>query len=201
MAHRRALLAAPFLLAAGPANSQVGPRQVGEALEVAGIASAERPGGSRALAPAAPLAEGDTLVTGAASRLLARLAGEVELRLGARSRMLIDTLVPQSVGTVLRHAAGPFWFTRPETAPRSPVAIISPAALIAVRGTSVWGGELDGAFRVFVERGVADVVAGGRRVTIGAGLGTEIIDGAPSEAAPWPQERILRARISVGLSP
>lgn len=199
MAHRtarRVLLAAPFLLAAGPAL-----RRVGEAVEVAGSASAERPGASRSLAPAALLAEGDTLVTGAASRLLARLAGEVELRLGARSRMLLDTVAARDAGTVLRHASGPFWFLRPETAPRRPVAVVSPAALIAVRGTSFWGGELDGQFAIFVARGAAEVTAGGRRISLGAGLGTEIENGVPGAITRWPSDRIARALASVGLTP
>ena len=193
---RRALLAAPFLVAAAP-----GPRRVGEAVEVAGSASAERVGASRNLVPAAPLAEGDTLVTGAASRLVARLAGEVELRLGARSRMLLDTVATRDAGTVLRHASGPFWFMRPETAPRRPVAIVSPAALIAVRGTSFWGGEMDGQFGVFVARGAAEVTAGGTRIGLGAGFGTDIENGVPGSITRWPPERIARALASVGMTP
>ena len=194
---RRALLAAPFLIAAAPPAL----RRVGEAVEVAGMASAERPGASRNLAPAAPLAEGDTLVTGAASRLVARLAGEVELRLGARSRMLLDTVATRDAGTVLRHASGPFWFMRPEAAPRRPVAIVSPAALIAVRGTSFWGGEMDGQFGVFVARGVAEVTAGGSRISLGAGLGADIENGVPGAITRWPADRIARALASVGLTP
>jgi len=193
---RRALLAAPLLLAAGPA-----PRRVGEAVEVTGTASAERTGASRDLTPTAPLAEGDTLVTGAASRLVVRLAGEVELRLGARSRMLLDSVATLGGGTVLRHAAGPFWFSRPESAPRRPVAVVSPAALIAVRGTSFWGGEMDGLFAVFVARGEAEVTAGGILLSLGPGQGTDIVQGVPGPSTGWSPSRVTRALASVGLAP
>jgi ferric-dicitrate binding protein FerR (iron transport regulator) len=197
----RRALACGLLLLAGAAPA---PRRIGEAIEVTGTARAERPGSNRVLAAAAPLGEGDTLVTAAESRLRARLAGEIELRLGALSRLLLDSVpaAPRAgAGTVLRHAAGPFWFTRPEGAPRSPVAVVSPAALIAVRGTSFWGGELDGVFRVFVARGEAEVTAGGRRILLAAGLGTEIVGGVPIPPQAWPQERINRALASVGAGP
>jgi ferric-dicitrate binding protein FerR (iron transport regulator) len=170
-------------------------------VEVTGTASAERIGTSRSLAPAAALAEGDTLVTGAASRLLVRLAGEVELRLGARSRMLLDSVATQDGGTVLRHASGPFWFTRPESAPRRPVAVVSPAALIAVRGTSFWGGEIDGLFGVFVARGEAEVTAGGILRRLSPGEGTDIENGLPGPLTRWSPSRISRALASVGLTP
>ncbi len=197
---RRGLAAAALLLgAAGPA-----PRRVGEAVEVTGTARAERPGATRALAPAAPLGEGDTLVTSAESRLLARLAGDIELRLGPLSRLLLDS-VPAApadgAGTVLRRAAGSLWFSRPETAPRAPVAIISPAALIGVRGTAFWAGEMDGRFGVFVARGEAAVSAGGRLVTLPAGLGTDIVGGVPEAPLPWTPARIARALAQMGLSP
>jgi hypothetical protein len=199
---RRGLAAAALLLsAAGPA-----PRRVGEAVEITGTARAERPGASRTLAPAAPLGEGDTLVTSAESRLLARLAGDIELRLGPLSRLLLDSLpaAPQAApadgaGTVLRRAAGSLWFSRPETAPRAPVAIISPAALIGVRGTAFWAGETEGRFSVFVARGEATVSAGGRLVTLPGGFGTDIIGGVPDAPLPWAAARIARALATVGL--
>lgn len=197
---RRGLAAATLLLgAAGPA-----PRRVGEAVEVTGTARAERPGANRALAPAAPIGEGDTLVTGAESRLLARLAGDIELRLGALSRLLLDSVpaapAPGGAGTVLRRATGALWFSRPESAPRAPVAIISPAALIGVRGTAFWAGEIDGTFAVFVERGEAAVSAGNRLVTLSAGLGTDILGGAPADPRRWAPPRIARALAMVGIA-
>lgn len=195
---RRPLAAAALLLgAAGPA-----PRRIGEAVEVTGSARAERPGANRALAPAAPLGEGDTLVTAAESRLLAKLAGDIELRLGALSRLLLESVpvAPSAgAGTILRSAAGAFWFSRPESAPRAPVAIISPAALIGVRGTALWGGVMDGTFSVFVARGEAAVSAGGRLVTLTAGLGTDIEGGVPDGPQAWAPARIARALASVGV--
>lgn len=196
---RRGLSAAALLLgAAGPA-----PRRIGEAVEVTGTARAERPGATRPLAPAAPLGEGDTLVTGADSRLLARLAGDIELRLGALARLLLDSVpaTPRDgAGTVLRRAAGALWFSRPETAPRAPVAIVSPAALIGVRGTAFWAGEMDGRFSVLVERGEAAVSAGGRLVTLGPGFGTDIEGGVPEDPQRWGAPRIARALAMVGLN-
>lgn len=194
---RRLALAAPALLlaAAGPPSAQVG-----EAVEVVGSARADGATGSRRLAPAASLAQGDTLVTGTASLLRARLRGEIDLRLGAEARLRLDSL--GAGGTTLRRSAGPFWFSRPATAPRSPVAVVSPAALIAVRGTAFWGGETAEGFSVFVARGAAEVSAQGQLVVLTAGQGTDVPPGAAPEApVAWAASRIAAALAAVGLTP
>ena len=191
-----------LLLLAGAALLGAARSPLGVAVEVVGSARAERREGFRSLAAAVPLDEGDTLVTDAASRLLARLQGEVELRLGAQSRLRLDALGRSAPGTVLRHAAGPFWFARPAGAPSAPVAVVSSSLLIAVRGTAFWGGPLDGRFSVFVAHGLATVTAGNERVEIPAGMGSDIgPDGRPTPAVPWAWDRQARALATVGLTP
>jgi ferric-dicitrate binding protein FerR (iron transport regulator) len=198
---RRLWLAAPALLLGGA----TGAPRIGEAVEVVGTGRAERPGASRSLLPMAELLQGDTLVTGAESRLRVTLRGGIDLRLGAEARLLLDSLAggaQRGPGTVLRLASGAFLFDRAESAPRSPVAVVSPAALIAVRGTHFWGGPIDGVFGVLVVRGAVEVTAGGQRVALGAGLGVEIREGGPPDMPrPWEAARTARAWAAVGARP
>jgi hypothetical protein len=185
------MLGAPALLlgAAGP--------RVGEAVEVVGQARAGEEGRWRGLAPAAALLQDDTLATGPASRLRARLAGGMELRLGEAARLRLDQVAP--AGTTLRLGAGALFLDRP--GPPAPAAIVSPAALIAVRGTRLWcGPEPEGRFAVFLEHGAAEVIAAGISVPLSPGEGTDVVPGAaPTPPRRWGPPRIARALGMVGL--
>ena len=190
---RRVLLAAPALLlgAAGP--------RIGETVEVAGEARAGAEGSWRGLAPAAALLQGDTVTTGAASRLRALLAGGVELRLGEAARLRLDQVAPS--GSALRLGAGALFLAR-EGGGRAPITVVSPAALIAVRGTRIWHGpEADGRAGVLLLHGAAEVFAAGQGVRLAEGEGTDLAPGEPPTAPrPWAAPRIARALASVGLA-
>jgi hypothetical protein len=190
---RRALLAAPALLLGAAA-----PR-IGEAVEVAGEARAGEEGRWRGLSPAAALLQGDTLATGPASRLRARLAGGMDLRLGEAARLRLDQVAP--AGTTLRLGAGALFLAR-EGVARAPAAVVSPAALIAVRGTRLWCGPEEGRFAVLLLHGAAEVIAGGIAVPLAEGEGTDLGPGeAPTPARRWGAPRIARALGMVGVTP
>jgi ferric-dicitrate binding protein FerR (iron transport regulator) len=191
---RRALLPLPALLL-----SAAGPARVGEALEVTGEARAGTEGSWRGLAPAAALLTGDTLATGRASRLRAMLTSGIELRLGESARLRLDQVAPG--GTTLRLGTGSLFLSR-ENGSRAPAAVVSPAALIAVRGTRLWCGPEDGRFAVLLLHGAAEVIAQGRAVALQDGEGTDLLPGeAPGAPRSWGPPRIARALGSVGLGP
>jgi ferric-dicitrate binding protein FerR (iron transport regulator) len=189
---RRALIVAPATLLGAAA-----PR-IGETVEVAGEARAGEEGRWRGLVPAAALLQGDTLATGPASRLRAMLTGGMELRLGEAARLRLDQVAPS--GSTLRLGAGALFLNR--EGPRAPAAIVSPAALIAVRGTRLWCGPEGERFAVLLLHGVAEVIAAGVSVLLAEGEGTDLLPGgAPTPPRRWGPPRVARALGTVGLAP
>lgn len=191
---RRALLPAPALLLGAAA-----PARVGQALEVTGEARAGAEGRWRGLSPNAALLQGDTLTTGPASRLRAMLTGGMELRLGESARLRLDQVAPG--GTTLRLGAGALFLSRGNGS-RSPTAVVTPAALIAVRGTRLWCGPEEGRFAVLLLHGAVEVIAAGIGVPLEVGEGTDLAPGeAPTPARRWGAPRVARALGTVGLAP
>jgi hypothetical protein len=79
------------------------------------------------------------------------------------------------------------------------VQIATTFATLGVRGTTVWGGPIDGAFGVLVLDGEVNVTNAGQSVTLGPGQGTTIADpqAAPQPVVVWPQDKVDRAIASV----
>ena len=75
------------------------------------------------------------------------------------------------------------------------MTVRSPYALIAVRGTKFFAGQLDNGFSVFVARGVVSVGAGGAEVILRAGDGTDIayVGAPPGPVKKWGAPKIARA--------
>jgi hypothetical protein len=71
--------------------------------------------------------------------------------------------------------------------------------LIVVRGTKFFAGPSNGVFGVFVDHGRVSVAAAGHKVTLTAGLGTNIAKPGdpPTPPARWKAERIAAALGSV----
>jgi ferric-dicitrate binding protein FerR (iron transport regulator) len=82
-----------------------------------------------------------------------------------------------------------------------PAALDSDWALVAVRGTAFFAGEVEGRYAVFVQRGSVAVVAAGAAVVLEAGQGTDIpSQGAPpGQAVNWGTARVARTLALVGL--
>ena len=71
-----------------------------------------------------------------------------------------------------------------------------------MRGTTVWGGHIDGGFGVLVLSGEVSLKTPRGTVLMQKGQGTMVYDGqGPSGAAPWPDDRVKRAVATISFDP
>lgn len=199
-----ALVAGPALAPGAHAQS----RAVGAVSELQGDATAARSGARpRALAASSDVFFRDTLRTGAGARLATSFADGTRLTLGENASVVVDAFVydpDKSIGRLTaRIAGGAFLFVggRIEEQSRSNVQIRTPLATLGVRGTTVWGGPIDGAYGIFVQNG--EVVVRTRRgnVTLRAGEGTTLRPRrGPEPVVVWGADKVRRALASVTIS-
>ena len=190
-------------LAAGPALAAE-PVQVGMVARLAGEAEAQQAGSSRALAVPDGLFHRDRLVTGANSRLLGRLADGSEVTLGAHAELVLDEFIYDPAAdrrtVALRSLAGAFLLAVDDavSAAGTEITVTTPAAIIGIRGTTVWGGEIDSGYGVLALAGRVTVTTAAGTVTLEEGEAMTIT--IPSELAPieiWPDEKSQRAFATV----
>lgn len=196
---RRRLLQVSALVLLGPYGTEAhGESSAGSVDEVRGDAFADAHGQHRLLDRASPIFVHDRVGTGPGSRLTARLGRDTTLRLGERIRLVIGRFLIDAGGEFTLQD-GAMLFDRPAGRPPAKFQIRSPYGLIAVRGTRFFAGPSNGVFGIFVERGTVSVLAGGRRVTLGAGKGTNIArpGGMPTTPVSWGEARIRSALDSV----
>lgn len=169
-------------------------------------AFADLDGTSRALAPAAALHFDEVLRTGPAARLEAVLIDDTRITLGESAMLHIDDFVftPGTTGgtLALRVAEGAFLFVggQVEGPGGGDVSITTPVATLGIRGTTVWGGPLDGGYGVIVLEGEVSVTTEAGSVLLTPGLGTMIMgsaETAPESPAPWTDDRLGRAVSSI----
>jgi ferric-dicitrate binding protein FerR (iron transport regulator) len=190
---RNGALALPFILALRPARAV---ERVGSVEEVKGQAFAELESARRVLDRAAPVFLGEEVVTGVASRLGIHLGRNTTVNLGDLARLKIDRYLVDAGGEMTL-SSGPLLFDgHPH---RAGVKVLSPFALIAVRGTRFFAGPSNDRFGVFVERGSVMVAAAGQQVTLREGEGTDIVSPGtpPTTVKRWAPERIRAALASV----
>ena len=195
--NRRVLLgAATGSLVPAPAFAAAASVDAGSVETMAGEGFAERASKRRHLAVNAPVYVGDLVSTGIQSRLALRLGASTQVRLGADARLRLDRYIVDA-GGVLELQRGTMLFDGEKT--RGNVAVRSPFALIAVRGTRFFAGPSANVFGVFVARGRVSVTAAGRRVELTEGMGTNIAyPGArPTDPTAWGAARIQAALASV----
>jgi hypothetical protein len=166
---------------------------VGTVSEVVGEVIAELNAKRRKLKRRSSIFLSDTLRTAARSRLRALLARRTTLRLGAETTVRIDRFIVDSGGELVLESGALLIDTRGKLLKR--LEVESPFALIAVRGTRLFAGPIDGIFGVFVARGAVDVTAGGSTVRLGAGEGTDIAQagGPPGPVRKWGAPKIAKA--------
>jgi ferric-dicitrate binding protein FerR (iron transport regulator) len=166
---------------------------VGTVSEVVGEVIAELNAKRRKLKRRSSIFLSDTLQTAARSRLRALLARKTTLRLGAETTVRIDRFIVDSGGELVLESGALLIDTRGKLLKR--LEVESPFALIAVRGTRLFAGPIDGIFGVFVARGAVDVTAGGSTVRLGAGEGTDIAQagGPPGPVRKWGAPKIAKA--------
>lgn len=156
---------------------------------------------SRSLRPSSQVYFNDTLRTGDEARLQAKLADDSMLTLGENAEIQIDEFVYAPYydeGKLdLDVVAGAFLFVggQVEDGANSQVEITTPVGTLGIRGTTVWGGEIDGGYGVLVLDGEVEVRTEGGTVMLQAGQGTMVYDvtQGPEAAAPWPEDRTNRA--------
>lgn len=193
------VLAAALLLAS-PVTAADQPT-VGQVDRVQGAVTASQAQTARPLATASALLFKDLLQTGAEARLAATLIDGTALTLGEEARLLIDELVYDPAGgsgkLLLNVVAGAFLFVggKIEEAAGADVVIRTPVGSIGIRGTTVWGGPIDGGYGVLVLDGEVTVSTTGGDVVLSAGQATMIFDPArgPFPGYGWTQEKIDRA--------
>lgn len=192
-----ALTAAAPALAAGPAAVPEAARPVGIVSRVQGEAQALRQGGATPLNPSDPVAWRDELATGDNSRLRVALLDEGSLLLGERARLTVDDLVVGKDESLLQLTVnGAFRLLSGALHHKDGTTIVTPVATIGIRGTDVWGGEIDGAYGVFILSGVVEVTTRGGTVVLDTpGTGTTITSGdePPSEPVRWSNDKVARA--------
>jgi hypothetical protein len=167
---------------------------VGTIADLRGEAAAEQAKKRRKLRVKSPVELTDILTTAKQSRLTARLGDKTTLRMGAETRVKIDNFIVDAGGE-LTLGSGALLLDAPMDGFPKGLAVESPFALIAVRGTRFFAGKIDGVFGVFVERGSVNVTAGGRTVRLRRGQGIDIPrrGGPPGPIKTWGQPKIRKA--------
>ena len=151
---------------------------------------------------------GDRLRTGPAARLEAKLADGTVLTLGEKGKLTVDKFVydPDRDGGKLAITvkSGAFLFVggKIEGPTGGHVAINTPVGTLGVRGTTVWGGQIDGGFGVLVLSGEVSLKTPHGEVLMQKGQGTMVYgDRSPTAAAPWPTDRVTRAVATISFDP
>jgi ferric-dicitrate binding protein FerR (iron transport regulator) len=165
--------------------------QIGKVTDIRGTASAETSAGTRSLAEDGPVFLAELLRTGDESRLGLHLGLRTSVRLGARSKLRVDRYIADAGGEIIVDSGQLLFDGRA----RRGLTVRSPYALIAVRGTKFFAGQLDYGFSVFVARGVVSVSAAGTQVILREGDGTDIafLGGPPGPVKKWGAPKIARA--------
>ena len=155
----------------------------------------------RTLNPGAPVIFADRLQTGEASRLQSMLKDGTQLTLGERAMLVVDEYVydPSQDGgkLALKVVEGAFLFVggKIEGKTGGNVDIRTPVGTLGVRGTTVWGGRIDGGYGILVLDGEVRLQTHSGSVTLNAGQATMVYEAGGEPAMPhaWPQEKIDRA--------
>ncbi|MGB0697341.1 MAG: FecR family protein [Rhodospirillaceae bacterium] len=130
---------------------------------------------------------GDTLSTGSGAKLLVDLRDGSELTLGEDTVVILDDLVIQEEQTsgVMTVMSGVFLLAGGEQTKHENMVIKTPIATIGIRGTSVWGGEINGQFGVLLREGEVTVTTPRGSVVLDEpGEGTFISHSGAAPTAP-----------------
>jgi hypothetical protein len=139
--------------------------------------------------------------------LEAKLDDGTVLTLGEKGKLTVDEFVfkPGEQGNklVLNVTKGAFLFVggKIEGPTGGNVSIKTPVGTLGVRGTTVWGGRIDGGYGVLVLKGEVWVKTAHGTVDLKEGAGTMIFGKkAPQKAAAWPEDRTKRAVATISFA-
>jgi hypothetical protein len=200
MNYKLSTILAVGLFACVSQAAQAEPTSVGAVDKVQEKAVAVQAGASRDLAVEGAVYFRDKMRTGPGARLEAKLSDDTVLTLGENGKLTVDEFVyrPGEQGNklALNVTKGAFLFVggKIEGPTGGNVTIRTPVGTLGVRGTTVWGGPIDGGFGVLVLKGEVWVKTKHGMVDLKEGSGTMIFGAkAPQKAAPWPEDRTKRA--------
>jgi len=200
----RGIFLASLLFAATAAPAFAGD-VVGSVTKFQAAGSFQRGQASGTLGLGAMVENADILQTDASGKLVLKLNDESEVTLGSNAKLIVDEFVynPQAGkrGGVIKSVEGAFlWATKKKG--QKEFKIETPVATIGIRGTTVWGGMIDGKFSVFLADGEVTVTNAAGSVTLNQkGQGTTIgaAGDAPTPPKMWPADKVQRAYATVTL--
>lgn len=202
------VLAVLASLPAVPAWAQSPETVVGSVVRIEGQAVAIQDALPRVLDLGSPVQAGDIISTGKDARLELKMNDGGDLKLGARTQFVIQEYIVGNQGNnaVLRLLQGAFLATsgRITQVADGSMTVETDAATIGIRGTTVWGGSLDGDFEVAMLDGKAITVEtkAGKVEMTSAGEGTRITaaDAPPSPPVQWADAKVKRALATVAFA-
>ena len=157
----------------------------------------------RQMAIGGPVNFEDLLTTGVASRLLVTLLDETEVTLSERASLMVDKIVfdPENARVVrLKSLAGSFLLAVTQFALKgdNEVIMVTPSVTIGIRGTTVWGGQIDGGYGVFSLEGSVSVTTLAEVILLQEGEGVTVTNSAvPTPVLRWGEAKVARALATV----
>lgn len=204
------LLSFLFFAAVFPAQAQILAEDhpvVGTVLEVEGTAAIHSNGRVTAATLHTPVRYGDTVTTGAASRVFVQFLDETEIILSEKTELKVDDYIYDPEGGESRAAysilKGVFYYVSGLIGkdPGADIKVETIHGSIGVRGTQFWGGDIDGTYGVLLAEGAVDVKTEAGSVTLKPGEGT-FLKGRRAMPVPpkvWAAEKTERAKATVRL--
>lgn len=196
-----------MLFLACPARAQTAD-PIGTIIETEGAASINHAGQTKAAAADMDVYMNDVIETGTAGRVLVMFIDDTQVTLSDNAQLKVDDYVFDADAasgnkgrfSILR---GAFLFASGlMTKVQEPdVAIETAYGSIGLRGTTVWGGEMDGQYGVFVKEGEVVISNNRARTKIAAGQGTNIRnrDSLPELPKTWSPDKIGKATGTIAL--
>ncbi|MBT4588201.1 MAG: FecR domain-containing protein [Rhodospirillaceae bacterium] len=174
---------------------------VGSVSKLQGSAIAMQDAVPRILKVAAPIMMGDVISTGKDSRVELKMIDEAQFNLGARTNFVVEEyfLMADRSNAAIRLLSGAVGIVSGKIASldSKPFVLRTATATIGVRGTTFWGGEIDGSLQFALIKGKGITVAnkaGSVEIT-GVGQGTNVPNEAIAPTTPkkWGQGKLDRA--------
>ncbi|NQV99790.1 MAG: FecR domain-containing protein [Rhodospirillales bacterium] len=198
-------LALIFMALAGGLYAAEATDVVGKVVRIQNSAVAMQDALPRVLSEGSDIQLGDIISTGKGSRIAIEMSDGGELTLGERTHFVVQEYLAGQDGNnaVLRLLQGAFKMTSGKMMQLADASFVvqTDTATIGIRGTTIWGGALDGDFEVALLDGkgvYVETKAGRVDLTVkGDGTLIENADVAPTPPAAWPQGKLERAMATV----
>lgn len=187
---RRALIAGAAATGLAPFAPAGAAEAVGAVTQLVGQAFA----GRRALDANGPVYLEEMVRTDVGSRLAMKLGATTTLKLGPDTRVRIDKFLVDAGGELTLERGSMLFDGRDGGFPKG-LNVKSPYAVIAVRGTRFFAGELDTPMEVFVWRGEVAVTSGRRVMQLLQGDGVSLGQrgAGPPAVRVWARTKVDRA--------